>query len=223
MAESARARGIDVVLVEDHRIVREGTRSLLERDPAIRIAGEASRGEDALRLAEELRPQVMLVDVQLDGMNGIEVIRAVAERCPEVRCVVLSAFDDYVYVTEAFEAGAHGYLLKTAGATELVDAVHSVAGGATVTDEKVARRLLERWRRGGASQERLTSRETDVLRLLAQGLSNKQIAADLGVGLRTVEGHVSTLLAKCGVRSRTEAVLYAMTHHLVAAPGADTG
>jgi len=212
---------IAVLLVEDHRIVREGTRSLLEQDAGIRVAGEAAGGEEAVALARQLRPRVMLVDVQLDGMSGIEVIRTVAAEMPEVRCVVLSAYDDYVYVTEAFEAGASGYLLKTAGAEELVSAVRAVASGATVTDERVTRRLLDRWRRGPAAREALTAREGDVLRLLATGGSNKEIARQLGVGLRTVEGYVSSILAKCGVRSRTEAVLYAMSHHLVAAPSSD--
>lgn len=219
--EGGRDGVVDVVLVEDHRIVREGTRSLLEQDARIRVVGEAGRGQDAVELARGRRPAVMLVDVQLDGMNGIEVIRAVGGVAPEVRCVVLSAYDDYVYVTEAFEAGASGYLLKTAGAAELVSAVLAVAGGATVTDEKVARRLLERWRRGPSQHDSLTNRERDVLRLLATGLSNKQIAQRLGVGLRTVEGHVSSVFAKCGVRSRTEAALYAVSHRLVAAPSAD--
>lgn len=220
--EGGRSGGaIDVVLVEDHRIVREGTRFLLEQDVQIRVVGEASAGEEAVALAQRLHPHVMLVDVQLDGMNGIEVIRRVTAAQPEVRCVVLSAYDDYVYVTEAFEAGASGYLLKTAGAAELVSAVRAVASGATVTDEKVSKRLLERWRRGPSARESLTSRESDVLRLLARGFSNKQIAQQLGVGLRTVEGYVSSVLAKCGVRSRTEAVLYAVSHHLVAAPAAE--
>jgi len=209
---------ISVLLVEDHRIVREGTRSLLEQAPEIRVLGEASSGEEAIRLALDLLPSVMLVDVQLEGSNGIDVIRTVTRSAPQVRCVVLSAFDDYVYVTEAFEAGACGYLLKTAGATELVGAVRAVAAGATVTDDRVSRRLLDRWRHGRLPAEGLTPREADILRLLARGRTNKQMAHELGVGLRTVEGYVSSLFAKCGVRSRTEAALYAVSHHLVAAP-----
>jgi NarL family two-component system response regulator LiaR len=210
-----------VVLAEDHRIVREGTRRLLEHDPSIRVVGEASTGEEAVRLALSLKPAVMLVDVQLEGMNGIDVIRTVARLAPQVRCVVLSAYDDYVYITEAFEAGACGYLLKTVSAAELVGAVCAAAAGATVTDERISKRLMERWRSKRPLIERLTPRETDVLRLLVKGSSNKEIASALGVGLRTVEGYVSNIFAKCGVRSRTEAVLFALSHNLATVPAAE--
>jgi len=210
-----------VLLVEDHRIVREGTRQLLEQDPTVFVAGEASAGEEAVRLALELKPAVMLIDVQLGEMSGIDVIRTLTESVPEVRCVVLSAYDDYVYITEAFEAGAYGYLLKTVGAAELVAAVRAVAAGATVTDERTAKRLVERWRSKRPLVEQLTVRETEVLRLLGKGSSNREVAAALGVGVRTVEGYVSNVLAKCGVRSRTEAVLFALSHHLVAVPSAE--
>jgi DNA-binding NarL/FixJ family response regulator len=213
---------VTVVLVEDHRIVREGTRQLLDHEPSIRVVGEASTGEEAIRLALDLNPSVMLVDVQLEGMNGIDVIRAVARIAHQVRCVVLSAYDDYVYITEAFEAGACGYLLKTVSAAELVGAVRAAAAGATVTDERVSKPLMERWRSKRPTTGRLTPRETDVLRLLVKGSSNKEIAATLGVGLRTVEGYVSNVFAKCGVRSRTEAVLYALRHNLATVPAAET-
>jgi DNA-binding NarL/FixJ family response regulator len=213
---------VTVVLAEDHRIVREGTRQLLDHDPSIRVVGEASTGEEAVRLALDLRPSVMLVDVQLEGMNGIDVIRTVARIASEVRCVVLSAYDDYVYITEAFEAGACGYLLKTVSAAELVGAVRAAAAGATVTDERISKRLMERWRSKRPITERLTPRETDVLRLLVKGSSNREIAATLGVGLRTVEGYVSNVFNKCGVRSRTEAVLYALRHNLATVPAAES-
>ena len=213
---------VTVVLVEDHRIVREGTRQLLDHDPSIRVVGEASTGEEAVRLALDLKPSVMLVDVQLEGMNGIDVIRTVARIANQVRCVVLSAYDDYVYITEAFEAGACGYLLKTVSAAELVGAVRAAAAGATVTDERISKRLMERWRSKHPTTGRLTPRETDVLRLLVKGSSNKEIAATLGVGLRTVEGYVSNVFAKYGVRSRTEAVLYALRHNLATVPAAET-
>ena len=213
---------IAVVLVEDHRIVREGTRELLEHAPSIHVVGEATAGEEAIRLAAALKPDVMLVDVQLSGMNGIDVIRTVTGIAPEVRCVVLSAYDDFVYITEAFEAGACGYLLKTVSAAELIGAVRAAAAGATVTDERTSRRLTDRWRSKGRLVEGLTVRETDVLRLLVKGASNKEIARALGVGLRTIEGYVSNVIAKCGVRSRTEAVLFALSHNLATVPTAET-
>lgn len=209
---------VTVVLVEDHRVVREGTRQLLERDPGIAVIGEAGDAAEAIRLAARLRPTLMLVDVQLQGGNGVDVIRGVAAAAPEVRCVVLTAYDDYVYITEAFEAGACGYLLKTVSAAELVGAVRAAAAGATVTDERISRRLRDRWRTRRPMAERLTAREAEVLDLLVRGSSNKEMARALGVGLRTVEGYVSNVLAKCGVRSRTEAVLFAFSHGLAAPP-----
>lgn len=210
-----------VVLVEDHRLVREGTRDLLQRDPAIRVVGEAATSDEALGLALELQPAIMLVDVQLEETSGIELIRQLALTSPGVRCIVLSAYDDYVYITEAFEAGACGYLLKTVSAAELIGAVHAVAAGARVTDERVSRRLMERWHHDRPLVERLTPREVDVLHLLVKGRSNKQMASEMRVGLRTAEGYVSNLLAKCGVRSRTELALFALGNNLVAAPRAE--
>ena len=213
---------VTVVLVEDHRIVREGTRQLLDHDASIRVVGEASTGEEAIRLALDLKPSVMLVDVQLEGMNGIDVIRSVARIANQVRCVVLSAYDDYVYITEAFEAGACGYLLKTVSAAELVGAVRAAAAGATVTDERISKRLMERWRSKRPTTERLTPRETDVLRLLVKGSSNKEIAATLGVGLRTVEGYVSMSLPECEKCNPGRGCRPAIRHNLATVPAAET-
>jgi len=202
-----------VVLAEDHRIVREGTRQLLEHDPSIRVVGEASTGEEAVRLALDLKPLVMLVDIQLNGMNGIDVIRTVARTAPQVRCVVLSAYDDYVYITEAFEAGACGYLLKTVSAAELVGAVSAAAAGATVTDERISKRLMERWRSKRPLVERLTPRETDVLRLLVKGSSNKEIAHDMNISESLVKAVLQQLFAKTGVRTRSQLVRTAIERH----------
>ena len=203
---------VRIVVVEDHAVVREGTAELLEHDPDLRVVGQAGSGEEALRLLCDLRPDVALVDVELPGMNGIALARAVAERVPEMRVLILSAYDDYAYVIEALETGVAGYLLKTASAREVRNAVRTAAGGALVLDEAISQRLTRRWRAGtGAASATLTARETDVLRLIARGMSNKQIASQLGLGLRTVESHVSSLLAKLGLTSRTEAALYAVS------------
>ncbi len=202
-------------MVEDHALVREGTAELLERDPDLTVVGQASSAEEALRLLGDLRPDVALVDVELPGMNGIALARSVADRVPEIRVLILSAYDDYAYVIGALEAGVAGYLLKTSSARELGDAVRTAAGGALVLDEAISRRLTRRWRSGpGRPSPALTARETEVLRLLARGLPNKQIASQLGLGLRTVESHVSGVLGKLGLTSRTEAALYAVSHHI---------
>jgi DNA-binding NarL/FixJ family response regulator len=217
-AEAAR-RPVRIVVVEDHVLVREGTAELLERDPGLTVVGQAGTAEEALSLVGDLRPDVALVDVELPGMNGIAFAQAVAGQVPGIRVLILSAYDDYAYVIGALEAGVAGYLLKTSGARELCDAVRTAAGGALVLDEAISRRLTRRWRSGpGSASPALTARETEVLRLIARGLPNKQIASQLGLGLRTVESHVSSVLGKLGLTSRTEAALYAVSHD-VASPG----
>jgi len=220
-AEAAKAarRPVRIVVVEDHALVREGTAELLERDPGLTVVGQAGSAEEALRLIGDLGPDVALVDVELPGMNGIAFAQAAAGQVPEMRVLILSAYDDYAYVIGALEAGVAGYLLKTSSALELSDAVRTAAGGALVLDEAISRRLTRRWRSGpGSASPALTARETEVLSLIARGLPNKQIASQLGLGLRTVESHVSSVLGKLGLTSRTEAALYAVSHH-IASPG----
>jgi len=210
---------IRIVVVEDHALVREGTTELLEREPGCTVAGQAGSAEEALGLIRDLHPDVALVDVELPGMNGIALARAVAEQAPDTRVIVLSAYDDYAYVIGALEAGVSGYLLKTSTARELANAVRTAADGALVLDEAISRRLSRRWRsRAGSVPPAFTQREAEVLNLIARGLSNKQIAGQLGLGLRTVETHVSNVLGKLGVTSRTEAALYAVSHDAAANP-----
>lgn len=211
-----RHRDITIMVVEDHTLVREGTVELLERASGLKVAAQAGSAEDALGLLASLEPDVLLADVELPGMNGIDLAKVITQRYPGVRVVILSAYDDYAYVIGALEAGVTGYLLKTASARELCDAVRTAANGALVLDRTISQRLTTRWRTGSDRQPvALTARETDVLRLIAQGLPNKQIASQLGLGLRTVESHVSSLLGKLGLASRTEAALYAVSHRVV--------
>lgn len=216
---------VRIVVVEDHALVREGTTELLEREPDCTVAGQAGSAEEALELIRELRPDVALVDVELPGMDGIALARAVAAQAPDTRVVVLSAYDDYAYVMGALDAGVSGYLLKTSTARELANAVRTAAGGALVLDEAISRRLSRRWGSGaGSAPPAFTQREAEVLDLIARGLPNKQIASRLGLGLRTVETHVSSVLGKLGVSSRTEAALYAVSHqHAAAHPRARQG
>lgn len=210
-----RATVIQVVIVDDHALVRHGTAQLLGAEEDLEVVGQAGTAEEGLRLLGQLRPDVALVDVNLPGTSGLELARRASTLYPNVRVIVVSAYDDYAYVTEALEIGVSGYLLKTASGSELVDAVRAVADGVFVLDRALSGRLARRWRSAPGGPDALTAREADVLRLLARGLSNKHIATQLGLGLRTVEGHVSSVLTKFGVSSRTEAVLYALDHHLI--------
>lgn len=179
------------------------------------MVGEARTGEEGLALLERLAPDVALVDVSLPAMSGLELARVVAGSHPEVAVLIVSAYDDYAYVAEALEVGVAGYLLKTASARELVDAVRAVAHGVFVLDRMVASCLARRWRGDPQGAAALTSREAEVLRCLTRGRSNKQIAAELGLGLRTVEGRASSVLSKLAVSSRTEAVAVAIDRRLV--------
>ncbi len=209
---------IRVVIVDDHALGREGTRELLDDDEGLSVVGTAGSGEEALEAIEDLRPDVALVDVNLPAMNGLDVARSVIASGSVTRILILSAYDDYAYVAEALEAGVSGYLLKTATGKELVDAVRAVHDGVFVLDRQVSRRLVRRHESTPTAVSGLTPRETTVLELLVQGRSNKQIAAEMSLGIRTVEGYVSNVLMKLGVSSRTEAVTHALRHRLVPTP-----
>jgi len=201
---------IRLLLAEDHALVREGTREILERDPSLRVLGEAADGPTAIALAEELRPDMVLVDLDLPILNGIEVIRRIRSQPEGPLALVLSAYDDEDYVMAALSAGATGYLLKTAHADELISAIHAAARGETVLQGSVGRALVARAQHLSGQQHGLLSeRELEVLRLAAQGAHTKQIAARLSVSSRTVEGHLTTIFNKLGVSSRTEAVISA--------------
>jgi DNA-binding NarL/FixJ family response regulator len=208
--------GITVLIAEDHTLVREGTREILERAPGLSVVGEAERGDLALALLRRQEPDVALVDLRLPGMSGIETARRAAEAGLATRVVILSAFDDDEYVVAALDAGAAGYLTKTIPSAELVDAVRRARDGAVVLQPALAARLASRLRQ---RRPRLSQREQEVLQLLARGLPNKVIARDLGISERTVENHLRHIFGKLGVSSRTEAVVHALSHRLL--PGGD--
>ncbi len=200
---------IRLLLAEDHALVREGTREILERDPMLRVLGEAEDGPTAIALAEELKPDMVLVDLDLPILNGIEVIRRIRSQAAPPLALVLSAYDDEDYVMAALSAGATGYLLKTAHADELISAIHAAARGETVLQGSIGRALVARARNEGTRHDVLTERELEVLRLAAQGEHTKQIAARLSVSARTVEAHLTAIFNKLGVSSRTEAIMHA--------------
>lgn len=208
---------ISVVIVDDHALLREGTRQILERAGGFQLVGEAAEGESALALVAEHHPQVVLLDLRLPQMSGVEVARRMVEVSPATRVVVLSAFDEIDYVRAALAAGVAGYLLKTTPADELVEAIRAACSGVMVLDPSLSPHLV-RAPDGGpmtSGVEALTSREREVVNLVAQGLPNKAIAAQLGISPRTVEGHLNHVFEKVGASSRSALVRLAMVNGLI--------
>ena len=204
---------IRVVLADDHAIVRKGIRDFLEEDAAIRVVGEASDGEEAVALVARERPDIALLDIQMPRLNGLDAARRLRKEFPNVRVLMLTAFEDEPYILAALRAGVHGYLLKTASSDELVRAIHAVAEGETALSPAVAKKLVQRASGGARTEdatERLSERELEVLRFAAKGLGNRQIAAELGISDRTVQGHLANIYEKLHVSTRTEAVLAAV-------------
>lgn len=205
---------IRVVIAEDHALVREGTRRILEEEPDISVVGEAGDGARAVETAARLKPDVALLDIRMSQINGVEATRQIRARAPDTAVLILSAYDDDYYVRALLEVGASGYLLKTVRAEELVDAVRRVHAGETVLHPAIARKVAQLLARKSPSQVdaiHLTAKELEVLSLVCRGLRNKEIARDLAMSVRTVEGHLDTIFNRLGVRSRTEAAMYAAT------------
>ncbi len=208
---------IRILIVDDHAIVRKGLRALLVTEPGLEVVAEAENGQQAIAEARRLSPDVVLMDLVMPGTDGLEATRHIRAEQPEVRILVLTSFatDDKVF--PALKAGALGYLLKDSGPEELVQAIRQVYHGESSLHPSIARRLLlEMVSPGGqeAMSGILTHRELDVLRLVAQGWTNREIAEGLGIGETTVRTHVSSILSKLNVGSRTQAALYALREGL---------
>ena len=206
---------IRVLIADDHGIVRQGLQMYLGSDPEIEIVGEARNGAEAVALAHQLRPDVILMDLLMPVMDGIAATAAIRRELPDTEVVALTSVLEDAAVVEAVRAGAIGYLLKDTEADELRRAIKSAAAGQVQLSPQAAARLMREVRTPEKSHESLTERECDVLRLLAQGQSNKEIAQHLNVSEQTVKTHVSHVLNKLGVPSRTQAALYAMRAGLV--------
>jgi DNA-binding NarL/FixJ family response regulator len=202
---------IRVVLADDHAVVRRGIREFLEEDGDIVVVAEAGDGAQAVALVAEHEPEVAILDIQMPVLTGIEATRRIRAEHPGVKVLVLTAYNDDPYVFALLQAGAHGYLLKTADSSQLAGAVRAVQRGEPALDPSVTRRMVEQLTGGrptGAADtpETLTERELEVLRLAARGMTNKGIGQALGISDRTVQGHLANLYAKLHVGSRTEAV-----------------
>ena len=200
-----------VVVVDDHALLRDGTRRILEAHPDLQVVGETDSGEVALALVNQLHPDVVLMDIALPGINGIEVTRRLTQDHPDVRVLMVSACDEDEYVRSAVEAGAAGYLSKTAPGDELVHAVRAVAGGTSVFQSDLMARLFNPPSQPEQGPADLSERELEVLSLLAEGLHNRELAARMDIGTRTVDRICDNIYAKLGVSSRTEAVVRAIT------------
>ncbi|MBL8163805.1 MAG: response regulator transcription factor [Anaerolineae bacterium] len=208
---------IRIVIADDHAIVRQGLKVFLSFDVELEVVGEAVNGKQAIELARTLHPDIILMDLVMPVMGGIEATTAIRRELPEIEIIALTSVLEDNTVVDAVRAGAIGYLLKNTQADDLTRAIKAAAAGQVQLSPQAAARLM-REVRAPESPETLTQRETDILKLIGKGLSNKEIAAELGIGEKTVRTHVSNVLAKLNVNSRTQAALHAVRIGLVDPP-----
>ena len=207
---------IKILIADDHAVVREGTRRILEQDQRLEVVAEAGDGEEAIRLATNLKPDVAIIDIAMPNIDGIEATRQIKALCPDTTVLILTAYDDDQFIFSLLEAGAAGYLLKSVRGRELIDAVRSVHAGESVLHPAIARKVLNRFVPSSGkpieeeSLDVLSQREMEVLKLAARGLSNQDIAEELCLSMRTVQGHLGHIFNKLQVGSRTEAVIRAL-------------
>ncbi|MFC7395421.1 response regulator [Scopulibacillus cellulosilyticus] len=208
---------IRVLLVDDHEMVRIGLSAYLESQKDIEIVGEASDGEKGIRLAIEKKPDVILMDLVMDGVDGVEATREICKALTDPKIIILTSFIDDDKVYPVIEAGALSYLLKTSKASEIADAIRAAMKGESVLEAKVTGKVLSKMRHSEQPKphESLTSREFEILRLIADGKSNQEIADELFIAVKTVKTHITNILSKLGVDDRTQAAIYAHRNKLV--------
>lgn len=213
------SRKISILIVDDHEVVRQGLRAYLDAQPDFKVVGEASSGEDAVRLASDYLPDVVLMDLVMSGMGGVQATRRVKDATPRTQIVVLTSYHQDEFIFPALQAGAISYVLKDVGMDDLVDAIRKAAQGEAVLHPRVAERVIHEI--NGAKRDvynpftELTNREMEILRLIARGLSNSEIAEDLVISENTVKGHVSNILSKLHLADRTQAAVFAWEQGLV--------
>ncbi len=207
---------IRVLLADDHPSFREGLERLLREEEDVQVVGQSSDGQEAVNMARDLHPDVVILDVSMPKLNGVEATKRIKEACPDTSILILSAYDNNPYVLSAIEYGADGYLLKSARYQEVITAIRAVYGGGKVLDSSVASKVFSQLRGGkadkdtGKAPQKLHPRELEVLKVAARGLSNKEIAQELSISVFTVQTHVVNILQKLEANSRTEAVLRAL-------------
>ncbi|NUM45226.1 MAG: response regulator transcription factor [Anaerolineales bacterium] len=209
---------LKILITDDHGILRAGLRALLRADPQLEVVGEAEDGETALEMSAQLALDVVLMDLNLPGMNGVETTRRLLAQNPKLKILIMTFHEDYGLVREAIQAGASGYIIKRAAESELINAIRAVSRGELYVHPAMTRALLETPTSGspkGDNPDPLTSRETEVLRLIAQGYTNRQMAEELKVSIRTVETHRANITGKLGLTSRVELLRYATQRGLL--------
>lgn len=217
---------IKILLVDDQQLIRQGIQYLLETENDLRVIGHASNGKEAIRIAEELKPDVILMDIRMPEMDGVQATAEILKKNSGIGIIILTTFDDDEYIFEGLKAGARGYFLKDISSEEMAEAVRTVAAGGALIQPSITRKVLSEFSRlaanpvsGKSSQhkleEPLTDREMDVLLVLAEGLSNKEISERLFITEGTVKNHVSNLIAKLNVRDRTQAIIKAQEFGLL--------
>ena len=205
-----------LLLVDDHVVVRQGLKALFANEPDVEIVGEAGNGREALSCIPELQPDVILMDISMPGLNGIEATRQIRQTHPDVKVVVLSMHANEEYVFQVLRAGASGYVLKQSDSMEVLNAIRAALSGGSFLSPPISRTVIDDYvrraeaRGQGSDLELLTSRQREVLQLLAEGLSNQEIAKQLSISIKTVETHRSNMMNKLGVSSKTELIKYAL-------------
>ncbi|NNU97582.1 response regulator [Anoxybacillus sp. EFIL] len=206
---------IKVLLVDDHEMVRLGVSAYLSAQPDMEVVGEAESGEKGVELALQLRPDIILMDLVMEPMDGIEATKQIISAWPDAKIMIVTSFLDDDKVYPAIEAGAVSYMLKTSKASEIANAIRATFHGQSVFEPEVTGKMINNVRKQSLPHEQLTSREMEVLLFIAQGKTNQEIAEELFISLKTVKVHVSNILAKLDVQDRTQAVIYAFKHGLV--------
>ncbi|MBA3357185.1 MAG: response regulator transcription factor [Pyrinomonadaceae bacterium] len=209
-----------VLLADDHMIVREGLKTLINGQPDMQVVGEAVNGREALKCAIELSPDLVVMDISMPEMNGVEATERLRKECPQIKIIALTIYEDISYLRQLLKAGASGYVIKRAVVEELVHAVRTCAAGGSYIEPTLAGQVVSTYINrgsglGGPSQGELSDRETQVLRLVAFGYSNKEIGAKLGISVKTVETYKVRLMGKLNLRSRVEMVRYALRQGLL--------
>lgn len=211
---------IKIVIADDHEIVRQGVRNLIENEPGMELCGEATVGRDAVELVLRVEPDMVILDISMPGLNGIEATRQILKQRPQTKVLMFTMHDAEQLVLEVFNAGAHGYLLKSDAGRHLVTAIKTVASGSRYFSSRLSEVLYDSFRHRNlphalAEEQKPSSREREIIQLLAEGKSNKEVAAVLGISVKTAETHRAAIMRKLGLHSISDLVRYAIRNHII--------